>query len=200
MSSPAGIIHIKLSDRFPNFFSLWLHNQSGDHSWFVEIRTNSKEAYELQNSNIMANINVNPYGDYNIIHDIIIINIVFNKNYVCMALLTIADIKQNKHIVYRFDPLLMYTWQEKALSCPQWQCLLLFQLNVLLPKYHLSVKFIVSWTVIRMLKYDTDITFTPVAKFRRKGIAFWLDSPIERIQPHFKIFSCECKFTWKNIL
>ena len=169
MSSPAGIIHTKLSDHFPNFLSLRLHNHSGDHSWFVEIRTNSKEAYEallaeLQNSNIMANINANPYGDYNIIHDMIIINVVFNKNYVYMALLTIADIKQNKHIVYRFDPLLMYTWQEKALSCPQWQCLFLFQPNVVLPECYLGVKFIVSWTVIRMLKYDTDITFNTCCK------------------------------------
>ena len=78
MSSPAGIVHTKLSDHFPYFMSLRLHNHSGNRSNFVKIRENSKDAYEallsdLRNSNIMSSINTNPYGDpnanYNIIHD-----------------------------------------------------------------------------------------------------------------------------------
>ena len=78
MSSPAGILHTKLSDHFPYFMSLRLHNHSGNRSNFVKIRENSKDAYEallsdLQNSNIMSSINTNPYGDpnasYNIIHN-----------------------------------------------------------------------------------------------------------------------------------
>ena len=78
MSSPAGILHTKLSDHFPYFTSLRLHNHSGNRSNFVKIRENSKDAYEallsdLQNSNIMSSINTNPYGDpnanYNIIHN-----------------------------------------------------------------------------------------------------------------------------------
>ena len=78
MSSPAGILHTKLSNHFPYFMSLRLHNHSGNRSNFVKIRENSKDAYEallfdLRNSNIMSSNDTNPYGDpnanYNIIHN-----------------------------------------------------------------------------------------------------------------------------------
>ena len=78
MALPAGIMHTKLSDHFPYFMSLWLHNHSGNRSNFVKRRENSTDAYpallsDLRNSNIMFSINTNPYGDpntnYNIIHN-----------------------------------------------------------------------------------------------------------------------------------
>ena len=87
MSSPAGILHTKLSDHFPYryFMSLRLHNHSGNRSNFVKIRENSKDAYEallsdLRNSNIMSSINTNPYEDPNANYNIIRNHLTYLKN------------------------------------------------------------------------------------------------------------------------
>ena len=48
ISSPAGIIHIKISGHFPYLLSLRLHTHSGDRSKLLKIGPNDKEAYEYK--------------------------------------------------------------------------------------------------------------------------------------------------------
>ena len=78
LSSTTGILHTNLSDHYPLFLSLRLHNITNKKDLYVIKRINSKEAHEsllrdLRESNIMSQLDRNPYCDpnvnYNVLHN-----------------------------------------------------------------------------------------------------------------------------------
>ena len=78
LSSAAGILHTNLSDHYPYFISLKLHNILGQKDIYVKKRLNSKEAHEsllrdLWDSDIISQLDRNPYCDpnanYNVLHN-----------------------------------------------------------------------------------------------------------------------------------
>ena len=78
LSSSAGILHTNLSDHYPYFLSLRLHNVTNKKDFYVKKRINSKEAHEsllrdIRESNIISQLDRNPYCDpnvnYNVLHN-----------------------------------------------------------------------------------------------------------------------------------
>ena len=78
LSSTAGILHTNLSDHYPYFLSLRLHNVTNKKDLYVKKRINSKEAHEsllrdIRESSIISQLDRNPYCDpnvnFNVLHN-----------------------------------------------------------------------------------------------------------------------------------